>query len=247
MRYLILTVLIAVLGASSVQAQTTGADEWESALTVYGWGAGLDGTLAIGEREAPVEVSVKDLLKSLDIALMFAFEVSNGKWTVDVDTVYGNFGKEADLVTIQSVGAIDPMVELDASQTIVHGSVGYRVTDKLDLLAGVRGFYLSSAVDANVGRIADRSGGWVDPIVGARFRSELGDKWRFGVRGDVGGFGAGSEFAWYVNVSASRRLTDWLALVLGYRAWGFDYEGDQDILKFDATMSGGGIGLTFRF
>ncbi len=67
------------------------------------------------------------------------------------------------------------------------------------------------------------------------------------LRGDVGGFGVGSEFAWYVNASASRRLTDWLALVLGYRAWGFDYEGDQDILKFDATMSGGGIGLTFRF
>lgn len=244
---LILTLLMAAVGPSSLHAQTSGAGEWKSAFTFYGWGAGLSGDLSLGERTAPVEVTTKELLSSLDLALMFAFEVSNGKWTVDVDTSYADLGKEADLVSIQSVGAIDPSIELDARQTIFHGSVGYRVTEKLDILAGVRGFHLSTAIDANVGRIADTSGGWVDPIVGARFRSELGDKWTFGLRGDIGGFGVGSEFAWFVNLSASRRLTDRLALVLGYRAWGFDYEGDRNLLNFDATMSGGGIGLTFRF
>ena len=40
------------------------------------------------------------------------------------------------------------------------------------------------------------------------------------LRGDIGGFGAGSEFAWYVNAFASRRLTDGLALTFGYRVWG---------------------------
>ncbi len=72
------------------------------------------------------------------------------------------------------------------------------------------------------------------PIVGARYRTELGDKWRIGLRGDFGGFGAGSEFAWYVNAFASRRLTDRLALTLGYRVWDFDREGDEDILEFYA-------------
>ena len=245
--FLTSTLVVAALGPSALQAQTSPSDDWESTLTLYGWGAGLSGDLSVGERTAPVEVTAKDLLSSLDFALMFAFEVSNGKWTIDVDTAYANLGKEADLVSIQSVGAIDPSIELDARQTIVHGSVGYRVTEKLDLLAGVRGFHLAAAIDANVGRIADRSGGWVDPIVGARFRTALGDKWNFGLRGDIGGFGAGSELAWFVNLSASRRLTDRWSLVLGYRAWGFDYEGDRDLLNYEATMSGGGIGLTFRF
>ena len=84
------------------------------------------------------------------------------------------------------------------------------------MLGGFRSFYLSSSIDANAGRIASTSGGWVDPIIGARYRRQLGDKWQIGLRGDIGGFNVGSEFAWYVNALASRRLTERLALTFGY-------------------------------
>lgn len=94
-------------------------------------------------------------------------------------------------------------------------------------------------MDANVGRIADTSVGWVDPHRWSAVSERAGRQWRIGLRGDIGGFGAGSELAWYVNAFASRRLTDRLALTLGYRVWDFDREGDEDILEFDATLAGG--------
>src|SRR3974377_596587 len=37
---------------------------------------------------------------------------------------------------------------------------------------------------------------WVDPIVGLKLKKNLTSKWHFSIEGDIGGFGAGSDFAW---------------------------------------------------
>ncbi len=236
---------ILLLGTTPVHAQ--GPGEWDVDLTVYAWAAGLDGTLAAGQREAPIEVTAKELLEALDFAFMTGVSATSKKWIIDGVFDFADLGKEVELVTVQTFPGVDPNVSLDAQQSIVSGSVGYRVTDNIDVLGGVRGYYLSSSLDANVGRLASTSAGWVDPIVGARYRRSLGDKWRVGLRGDVGGFGAGSEFAWYINAFASRQFTDLLALTFGYRLWDFEREGGEDILEFDATLAGGAIGLTLSF
>lgn len=242
-----LSAFIVFFSSHPVQAQSGPSEDWEVAMTVYGWAAGLDGTLAVGEREAAIKVTAKELLEALDFALMTGFEARGNRSVIDGVVDYVDLGRDVELVTIQSLPGVDPDVSLDAKQTIVHGSLGYRVSDNVDVLGGFRSFYLSSSINANVGQIASTSARWVDPIVGARYRRALGDKWRIGLRGDVGGFGAGSEFAWYVNAFASRQFTDLLALTFGYRVWDFDREGDNDIVEFDATLAGGAIGLTFSF
>ena len=242
-----LGVCILLFSASSVHAQGGGSGDWDVDVAVYGWAAGLDGTLAVGEREAAVEVTSNELLKALDFAFMTGFAATSDRWVIDGVFDFADLGRDVELVTIQAFPGVDPNVSLDAKQTIVHGSLGYRVTDNVDLLGGFRGYYLSSSIDANVGQIASTSVGWVDPIVGARYRRALGEKWRIGLRGDVGGFGVGSEFAWYVNAFASRQFTDLVALTFGYRVWDFERQGDQEIVEFDATLAGGAIGLTFSF
>lgn len=61
---------------------------------------------------------------------------------------------------------------------------------------------------------------WVDPLVGARIRHQ----WRLGhermLRGDVGGFGAGSEFSWNVLTAYSFCAQNGVTYtgLLGYRA-----------------------------
>src|SRR5262249_14644022 len=51
-------------------------------------------------------------------------------------------------------------------------------------LSGSRAIAKSGSVD------------WVDPFVGARLRQQLAAGQEFVLRGDVGGFGAGSRFSW---------------------------------------------------
>ena len=239
--------LMLLLGARSAQAQGGGSGDWDVDVTVYGWAAGLDGTLAVGEREAAVEVTSKELLGALDFALMTGVAATSDRWVIDGVYDFADLGRDVELVTIQAFPGVDPNVSVDAEQIIVHGSLGYRVTENVDLLGGFRSYHLSSSLDANIGQLASASVGWVDPILGARYRRALGERWRIGLRGDVGGFGAGSEFAWYVNAFASRQFTDLIALTFGYRVWDFERESDSEIVEFDATLAGGAIGVTFSF
>ena len=59
------------------------------------------------------------------------------------------------------------------SMTIVEGNVGYQIADSFDFLAGVRGVSNASSLAVDAGTLADADGGFVDPIVGARFRRYL--------------------------------------------------------------------------
>lgn len=55
----------------------------------------------------------------------------------------------------------------------------------------------------------DRSNSWVDPIIGARLSADLSTKVMVNLRGDIGGFGVGSDFTWngsaFIGLSFYRR------------------------------------------
>ena len=53
---------------------------------------------------------------------------------------------------------------------------------------------------------------WIDPFVGVHFMAPLAERWWFGARGDVGGFGVGSDLAWQayadIGFNASKLVID---------------------------------------
>jgi hypothetical protein len=69
------------------------------------------------------------------------------------------------------------------------------------------------------------------------------------MQGDIGGFGAGSDFAWHlfpmVGVDAGKRTT----LGVGYRVLGADYKtGSQNTLfKYDVITQAFVLGAAFHF
>ena len=95
--------------------------------------------------------------------------------------------------------------------------------------------------------IADVDGGFTDPIVGLQFRRYLSKKLWVNVRGDVGGFGAGSDFSWFVSAASGIRVSKLISLDFGYRIWAFDYESDDDLKGLDLALAGFGGGLTLHF
>lgn len=99
-----------------------------------------------------------------------------------------------------------------------------------------------------------KSGGirWVDPLVGLRLRRQFSPSEEFQMRGDIGGFGAGSKFSWQFYGGYNRdfefngmKLTS----SVGYRVLSIDYvEGWGNQKRgLDAILHGPVSGISLRF
>ncbi len=139
----------------------------------------------------------------------------------------------------------------------------------VDALLGFRYWNISAALNLDVAASVDAAslgiergrtfsfagtGGldWVDPLLGLRLRHQFTPSQHLMVRGDIGGFGLGSPFAWQaVGVySYSWQFSGYaLGGVLGYRALRANYVTGTGInaAGFDAVLHGPLIGLSVKF
>jgi hypothetical protein len=86
---------------------------------------------------------------------------------------------------------------------------------------------------------------WVDPIIGLRTQINF-TRWLFlALQGDVGGFGAGSQIAWFASGSIGINFTRNLFAEMGYRYFFMDYE--KNGLTYDAAQSGLFMGIGVKF
>ena len=98
-----------------------------------------------------------------------------------------------------------------------------------------------------------RSIQWVDPVFGVRVRHQFTPHQEFIVRGDIGGFGLGSQFSWQaVAVYSYAWQLDGgqkLAALLGFRALGVNYSSGSglDAVGINETLYGPIIGVSYRF
>lgn len=228
--------LIALMSAIPATAQD---DSWKIEVTPYVWMAALEGDVTAGPLSVPLDVSFGDVLEDLEIAFIGHLEAHNDQWAVFTDVVYLELGRA------------QRNLDFDVTQLILEGGVGYRLSDSFEAIAGVRYWNL----DTRVGRVIDpmleleSEKDWVDPIVGGRFLVPLSDKWALGLRGDLGGFGAGSEFSWNVAAFFNWQVSESVSLLGGYRALGVDYEDSDSAVafKYDTTTHGPGIAASFQF
>ena len=138
----------------------------------------------------------------------------------------------------------------------------------LEMLAGGRYWHQELDVDVALAgtvnldglvvsgaRATARSGvvEWIDPFLGLRmhYKPTLSDE--FTVRGDIGGFGIGSQFTWHVLATYNSYLGTHAGIAydgyLGYKALSVDY--DEGIgtgrYEFDVIQQGPVVGITGRF
>jgi hypothetical protein len=89
----------------------------------------------------------------------------------------------------------------------------------------------------------------VDPIVGFRARFALGDRWAFGLRGDIGGFSLGSKLTWDAVARFDIRASKAVSFNFGYGLVSTDYESGSGASRFlyDVRMDGPFLGVAFHF
>ena len=93
---------------------------------------------------------------------------------------------------------------------------------------------------------------WVDPVVGGRMRHQFASGSEFNLEGDVGGFGAGSDFSWQAVATYGFDVNVFnttMRSVVGYRALSVDYSqtGAHGRNGLDWIQHGPVLGVAFRW
>ena len=143
-----------------------------------------------------------------------------------------------------SFTALDALLGFRYWNNSVTANVGATITADLSNMGFERSFGLATA----------RSGtlDWIDPVVGLRLRHQFAPGQNAFVRGDVGGFGLGSVFAWQAIAAYTyswQRQGYALGATLGYRALSTSYTTGSglDTRGTDLLLHGPLIGFSVRF
>jgi hypothetical protein len=244
----------ALLLATSGNEAVAESGGWKHTVVLYGMGAAIDGEAQVGDLTVPVDVSISELFDALEFGAMAAYRADNGTWSWTVDATFMGLGgtSESDRGLVKG--------DLDLDQLTLMGTVGRRWTEHVEALFSLSYFDLSTDLKLTTTapvsgvatvRTASVDASWVDPMLGLAYSLPFRDAWRFNLRGDVGGFGIGSDLSYQVFANAHWQSAGGLGVVFGYRLIGFDYEdgskGSRNYQRFDLTEQGPLLGVTYTF
>jgi len=238
-----LCMLAVVIAASSVCGQTAGgsSDPWKFKAVPYLIMPWMDGKVAVLGREVDVNVGPGDIFSHLQMGAMGYFEARKGKWGFGVDAIYMALGTTIDR----------PPANPDADQMAFTFTGIRALNDKVALTFGARWNVIRGHIEFKgpLGTTVGETKQWVDPIVGLQIRQPLRGRWHFGLIADIGGFGAGSKFAWEVFPTVGVDVGKKARLGFGYRALGMNYEtgSGNTLFRYDVITSGPVFGVAFNF
>ena len=248
-----------------------GAGSWVFGVSPYLWVSHVSGTTVVNGLESEFDMSAGDMFKFVDFALMVHGETWRGRLGLTTDVMYVNLGEDVRM-TYETAG-VD--VTIDSDQVFWEFGGGYLLLGEpyafkyeassrpallsLEALGGIRyvhmGISLDFVVDPGVEGAEKIAGkkeatkSWFEPYFGARIPIRATDKLSFPIRGDIAGFGAGSELTWNVIFGADYRITKHISLGGGYRILDIRYEEGTSTERFayNARMAGPGAYATFAF
>ena len=114
--------------------------------------------------------------------------------------------------------------------------------------AGIRIGYIGQEAKIDPGPDLDADAVYLDPILGARLGLQVSDKIILGVRGDVGGFGVGTNLTWFLVTGLDWHFAKSTSLRFAYRIYDMDFNTENDNGRdFDLEYQEQGIWLGFNF
>jgi hypothetical protein len=260
-RYLLRRILFAALLLSLFSAdilaqedETSAAenDQWTFLIEPYILFPNMKGTVGLGILpDAPIDANTNDIFGNLKMGAMLNLEASNDTWAVGSDFIYMNLSRGVESGVLIDSG------DISAKQFAWEIMGLRRVAPWLEV--GLGG--LLNSIDAGVDLNLNAIGGgttpqsrsltktWFDPMVITRVKSAAGEKFIYQFRGEIGGFGIGSDFAWQIQAYAGYRFSKLFQVTGGYRIISLDYTSGSgsDRFLYDVDTSGPVIRLGFNF
>lgn len=258
------------------------ANQWRLSFTPYAWLPWLQGEMTIRGRTVDLDVDPTQVVEHLErVPFMGYAEARNGPLALYNDIFYANLGLTADGVRSRALssgitGTLGAALGVDFEEAVVEVGAAYEIAKwssgggrtAIDALTGARYWYQDMSINLALAGTVDVgdlvvSGGtaisrrgsvdWVDPLVGGRIRHQFAPGQELMLRGDIGGFGAGSQFSWNVLAAYSFEICaqDGVTYsgILGYRLLDVDYEQGSGRTKYeyDVLQHGPLTGLMVSF
>ena len=255
---IIAVLFLATLLPSLVSAQDleTSGDEWQHALAIYGWGAGIGGHTARG---TSVDVPFNKLWDNLSLGFMGAYQARKGKWSIMTEVIYLDLSAKKALDLIPPIGGdiinVTTDVDADVEGLIFHLGGGYNLYDsesvRTDFIFGARYLDLSTDLlftfnlgppDLELELPLSGSGNVWDAYIGLMGNISLADRWFIPYYVDIGA--GDSDFTWQAMAGVGFKAADWVDIALVYRYLEWDLGAD---LVDDINFSGPALGVVFRF
>ena len=184
-------------------------DQWQFRVTPYLWAAQIESKATIGGYSSTVNVYFPELMSHLQGGAMVDFEAQKGKLGFFFDPMGLKVRGDGDLTRTRGLGLIQPPTR-NVTLTVTVGMVefgGFYQVAKwpldwkqgsgraitVDVLAGGRYWYFHTDLDTTSPINPTKYNNFVDPIMGARTKIDLTDKFMLNLEGDFGGFGVGSD------------------------------------------------------
>ena len=219
-------------------AAQAGGDDWDVLVAPYLMGAAMNGTTAIHGREVEIDVSASDIFSNLQFGFMGLIVAKKGDWGFGADLIWMALG-----TTVRETN-----VDFNQGAFAFYGL--RRLSPVADLTFGLRVNTVQGELRFKaLGMDVSGDQNWVDPIAGLSLRTPPGRVVQLRLYSEIGGFGAGSDFAWQIFPTVGIYFSDSLSLDLGYRWLDLDYttgEGNERF-TYDVLTQGPVVGFGFRF
>jgi len=221
---------------------------WEFNLApFYLWAVGIDGEQTVGPKTTGIEVKFEDIFDNLNAAFTGHFEgMYRNRYGFLFDYNFVNLSADK---TVTALGTVD----FDLKTQVAEGAFLYRFLHRksqdVDAIFGVRYTSLDNDLNINGTSVLDGIKEWIDPIFGLRWILGISEKWSFRLRGDVGGFGVGSNLALQGTAIFDWQAFRHVSFLGGYRALYQDYEegSGPELFKYEAILHGPVLGINFRW
>ena len=249
--WLMLAVFMGLGIRLSAQDSSAAIRKWHYLLEPYAMFPNMSGTIGIGNLpNSEINENPGDIFSNLQMGAMLYAEAHNNTWAITSDLLYMKLGASVE-------GKRDILSGDAEAKQLGWELAGLRKLNPwLEVGVGAQLNSIKSELDLSVqdssGTIK-KSGGltetWVDPEIIARVKLPLSEKWSLQFRGNIGGFGIGSKFAWQLQGYAGYRFSKLFQLSAGYRVIGLDYEkgSGQDRFLYDMTTFGAVVRFGFNF
>ena len=202
--------------------------------------AGMSGTVGVKGYDQTVDMSTSDVLSHLKAGFMGYFGARKDKWGFGADIIYANLGAAA------TKGPIT--IEPTASAGIYTFLASREIKPGVDLIFGAR-VTSSTATLAFTAPVVKSVAGtktWVDPVAGVNIAVPAGEKAKFTLLADLGGFGAASTISVDLLPAVQFRAAKHLWLAFGWRYIYDDYTDDNGFV-YKVTTQGPLLGFVFPF
>jgi hypothetical protein len=243
-----------ILGTLTTSAQTwpDTSKSYHVFIEPFIFAASLSGNVGAGRLPNTfICIPASEVFHYFEIGGALYAEVHNDRFAYTSDLFYASLAEDAS----GKNGVISGRVTVKQFWCGLEGL--YKVKSWLEIGVGARinnvqnGLNITVGAPVNLNKSAVKIATWVDPLIVARLKGAINNKWLLQLRADMGGFGLGSQFAWQLQPDVYFRVSKLLELGLGYRIISMDYhtgsQGSADWFLFDLEEYGPQLRIGLNF